>query len=113
MKKHDTLVLEKILERINSLQEFTVGMGSIDDFLSDEKTKNASAMVLIRIGELTRHFTPEFQNNAPIPLSKMKALRNEIAHKYDGSLDFVSLWNTIQKSIPELKSKIAELLARQ
>ena len=80
-----------------------------DTFLNDESIKRATAMTLINIGELAKHLSEEFKKKTDIPVRNVVGLRNVAAHGYHG-LRFGDIWLTVQKNIPELKSKIEQLL---
>jgi uncharacterized protein with HEPN domain len=72
-------------------------------FKQDSVYKNATALCVLQIGELTTHLSNEFkQTYTQIPWSQIKALRNVVAHHY-GKIDDESLWETITYDIPKLK----------
>ena len=59
MDKRDETILNKILGEITYLESLTE-METYDEFEKDEKTKRATAMTLINIGELANHLSQEF-----------------------------------------------------
>lgn len=73
-------------------------------FENDLVYKNATALCVLQIGELTTHLTEDFkQTYNDMPWTQIKALRNVVAHNY-GKIDSQSLWETITEDIPKLKS---------
>lgn len=72
-------------------------------FAKDSVYKNATALCVLQIGELTAHLTDDFkQTYTGIPWTQIRALRNVVAHNY-GRIDDESLWETITNDIPKLK----------
>lgn len=59
------------------------------------------------IGEASSAVPDEIKQNYPsIPWSKLKGLRNFLAHQYDEVLEKV-LWNTISLDIPKLQEQLS------
>lgn len=80
-------------------------------FLSDSVYKNAIALCVLQIGELTANLTDEFKETySQIPWRQIKAMRNIVAHNY-GSIDSEILWNTVTDDIPELKKYCIKILS--
>ena len=72
-------------------------------FKRDSVYKDATALCVLQIGELTTHLTEDFkQTYTGMPWTQIKALRNMVAHNY-GKIDDESLWETITSDIPKLK----------
>ena len=44
-----------------------------------------------------------------IPLNSIRGMRNRIVHDYE-NIDLSVLWGTINKSMPELKDKLKDIL---
>jgi uncharacterized protein with HEPN domain len=105
----DITVLKRILGEIKTIEQFTKGQ-TFEMFMNNEEKKRAVAMTLINIGELSRHFTKEFQKSAEcIPFNEIRAMRNVAAHGYE-QLRFEFVWDTIKTDLPELKSIVNRLL---
>ena len=65
--------------------------------------KNATALCVMQIGELTTHLSDDFKKTyTEIPWTQIKALRNVVAHHY-GKIDDESLWETLKFDIPKLR----------
>ena len=84
MKSKDKLILQKILNYINEIQEFIKGY-THDDFNKDRKTINACVFNLSQIGELTGKLSKEIiESNSNIEWRGLRGLRNRIVHDYEG-----------------------------
>ena len=105
----DDQILNKIISEIEFLQKYTKPL-SLGLILDDEEKKRTIAMTLLNIGELASNLSKEFKkSNDAIPFREIIGMRNHAAHGYF-ALHFERIWETIQEDIPELKSKIIQLL---
>lgn len=79
-------------------------------FARDSVYRNAVALCVLQIGELTTNLTEDFkQTYRGMPWNKIKALRNVVAHNY-GKIDAETLWETVEHDIPELQKYCEETL---
>ena len=79
-------------------------------FVGDEKTKRATCMTLINIGELVKTLSEDFkQANPDIPWRAISGLRDVTAHRYQ-TLRMEDIWTTAQTDIPALQMQIENLL---
>jgi len=104
-------VLQRIISYCKEISE-TINRfgGDYSVFARDSVYKNATALCVLQIGELTTHLTDEFkQTYTGIPWSQIKALRNVVAHNY-GTIDQESLWETITIDIPKLEEYCSSIL---
>lgn len=63
------------------------------------------------IGEAARRLSPEARNLFPeIPWKLVTAMRNILIHDYD-DVDLNIVWNTVQRDIPPLISRLEAYLA--
>jgi uncharacterized protein with HEPN domain len=90
---------------------FTNGI-SKGDFLADERTKAAVAMMLIVLGEaaarIDRH-SPEFVTQHPDwPWHKLRGIRNRGAHAYD-TFNFDVIWDALTSYMPGLMEQLKAL----
>jgi uncharacterized protein with HEPN domain len=100
--------LHHIIEAIEKIQTYTAGMSFVD-FIVDAKTIDAVSNNIIVIGEATRHIPSEIETAYPdIPWSKMKALRNIMAHEYD-RIDKSILWMVVQEDLPPLIDELKDV----
>ena len=80
-------------------------------FQQDADYKNATALCVLQIGELTTHLPDDFKKRHDgIPWVQVKAMRNVVAHSY-GTIDTETLWETITNDIPALENYCRKLLA--
>ena len=67
-------------------------------------------MCIIQIGELAGQLSDELRAaDSAIPWRIIKDTRNFYVHAY-GSVDLFSVWETLQKDIPQLKTACEGLL---
>ena len=104
-------VLLDIISYCNDIQEAVQRFGEdYAVFKQDSVYKNATALCVLQIGELTTHLTDDFkQTYTGIPWTQIKALRNLIAHNY-GKIDDESLWETITNDIPKLRDYCSSII---
>jgi len=109
MIKKDRIILYKIIGYIDDIATYNQGM-DYDSFLLDKKTISACAFTVSQIGELVKELTEGLQNkNTAIPWKSIRGMRNRIVHNYE-NIDLAVLWGTIEKSLPELRKQLIELL---
>jgi len=109
MKKKDKIILKKILEYINDVSQYAVGL-NFESFLQDKKSMSACAFAILQIGELAKELSDDIQSQNPaIPWKGIRGMRNRIAHDYK-NIDSTVLWDTVETSLPKLKSQLIELL---
>jgi len=104
-------VLRRIISYCNEISETIQRFGEdYAVFVRDSVYKNATALCVLQIGELTTHLTNDFkQTYTGIPWTQIKALRNVVAHNY-GRIDEESLWETITGDIPKLKDYCVSII---
>ena len=97
-------VLNRVIRYCNEIEEAITQCGSSVKALRDNSMyRNASAMCILQIGELTTHLTDEFKAVYPdVPWQEIKRMRNIAAHHY-GSFDMEKLLETMTEDIPSLK----------
>ena len=111
MNHRNKITLEKILDEAALISQLVEEI-DVDGFVNDEIIKRAATMSLINIGELTNALTDDLKDKTPhIKWSMIRRTRDKVAHHYI-DLDPRITWETITKSIPELKSQIEGLLAK-
>ena len=105
----DRITIQKIINYINEIEQYVKGMNA-SDFFDDKKTMSACAFAVSQIGELVGDVSDEIKEKyTNIPWKSIKGMRNRIVHDYD-SIDLSVLWNTIIKSLPELKEDLKEIV---
>ena len=74
-----------------------------DVFSSNNIYKDAIALCILQIGELSGILTDKFKDKYnEMPWKQIKALRNIVAHRY-GTIDPEVLWEIINDDIPDLE----------
>lgn len=72
-------------------------------FCSNPTYRNAVAMCLMQIGELTIKLSQEFKDgHKEIPWRAIRGMRNVVAHEY-GNIDEETVWETAENGTKELK----------
>jgi len=83
---------------------------SLEVLKSNSVYKNAVAMCILQIGELTTHLSEEFKKEYnEMPWRDIKDMRNIAAHRY-GTFDSEILWDTMEGDIPSLKEYCEKIL---
>lgn len=91
---------------------FAVGLTKANLATSEEK-QSAILYQVIVVGEATKRLSTNFRNIHPdIPWKEIAGMRDILAHQYD-RINLDTLWDVIQKDIPELIELIAPLLPKQ
>ena len=76
---------------------------SFDVFKGNAIYRNATAMCVLQIGELSGYLSDSFKEvHKGIPWRNIKGMRNIMAHKY-GDINASILWETISADVPLLK----------
>ena len=107
----DKVILNKMIQYCDEIEAARARFGdSIDSLTPDTDYKNAVAMDVLQIGELTTHLSEEFKSTySGQPWRDISGMRNVAAHHY-GKFDVEILWNTISVKIPELKAYCQECI---
>jgi uncharacterized protein with HEPN domain len=81
-----------------------------DVFLRERLIRDAVIRNLEIIGEAAGRLSPTLRKSEDAPWSKVIAFRNRLIHGY-WSVDPLLVWDVVEKSLPELKSRVTRLLA--
>jgi len=101
--------LRDIIEMMGKIEKFIQGMG-FEDFKRDDKTNFAVFRALEVIGEASKHVPEAVKRRHPhIPWKRMAGMRDRLIHGYFG-VDLEIVWQTVKRLIPDLKSKLEEVL---
>lgn len=97
-------VLRRIVKYCDQISEYIERFGdSLENLQSDSAYKDATAMCILQIGELTKYLSDDFKTTyTDIPWRQILNMRNIAAHKY-GDFSVGYLWDTISEDIPELR----------
>lgn len=104
INERDFDVLSKVVRYCDEIEmTHTRFSNSLEIFRDDFVYRNAVAMCVLQIGELTAHLSDSFkEEHNGVPWQAIKAMRNFVAHQY-GKVDLEMLWQTSHQRIAELK----------
>ena len=114
MNRRDKVILQKILG-------YCVRVSEVHRFFHDDKVmfyderagfpyRDAMAMSIFQIGELSKSLTPEIrQGHLDIPWGNIIKMREIFAHHY-GDLNYDTVWETSCDDVPALAEKIRGIL---
>jgi len=104
MKDRNIFVLRRIVQYSNEIIE-TISRFDLDfnKFQNDNVMKNAIAMCVLQIGELSNNLTDEFKiKHDKILWKEFVLIRNKAAHNY-WNFHAKILWDISTDRVPELK----------
>lgn len=112
MKQQDEIFfLKDIQNSLCKIFKYTKGM-SYEDFLNDDKTKDAVERNFEIIGEAVKHLSDEFRNRySHIPFRQIAGMRDKLIHDYFG-IDYEIVWKTITTKLPQFELDILELIEK-
>jgi uncharacterized protein with HEPN domain len=111
MGKDNLAYLHLILDAIQKIQSYLVGMNQ-SDFFGDNKTQSAVIMQIQVIGELSKKIPEGIKSEINVPWKEIAGLRDMVSHDYF-SLDVEAIWNTATKDVQELSQKVNNYLDQQ
>ena len=100
----DIQILSKIVRYCEDIEHAHKEYGcSYGVFCENPTYRNAVAMCLMQIGELTIKLSQEFKDEyTEIPWRAIRGMRNVVAHEY-GNIDAETVWETAENGTQELK----------
>ena len=102
------MFLEDIVDSAEKISEYIKGITE-ENFLVDEKTKDAVIMRIQIIGEAVKNLPAEVKvRHKEINWKKSVKLRNIFIHDYFG-INCHRLWKTAKIEVPDLKEKIIKI----
>lgn len=103
--------LREIVENIDVVQAFTVGM-DFAGFAADRRTVYAVTRALEIISEASRRLPQELKDRHPqIDWVAVAAAGNVYRHQYE-AVDEALLWHTLQHSLGPMREAVAEELQK-
>ena len=109
MNKNPDIYINHIIQSIELLDEYLLNVTQ-DEFNTSIKLQDLTCRRLEIIGEAVKNIPAEFKNRYPdVKWKSIAGLRDILIHQYFG-IDLLLLWNVAKKDIPELKSKIIEII---
>lgn len=100
----DSQILEKIVRYCEEIEHAHREYDrSYEAFCGNPTYRNAVAMCLMQIGELSTKLSDAFrEDHTEIPWRAIKGMRNVVAHEY-GKIDVETVWETAENGTQELK----------
>lgn len=91
---------------------YCAGM-SKEQFVADDKTREATLHALLILGEATKRLAPQTRTSCPdVPWDDIAGMRDRLIHGYD-AVDFDIVWDVIQNRPTPLRASLARLLPRR
>lgn len=110
-KGNDSAYLQDILNNINFLGMFLVGVDK-EQFFSNIEKQFSVARALEIIGEASGKLSEDFRNqHSEIDWRGLKSMRNILIHEY-AYVDADEVWKACQSDVPELKQKILQIVGK-
>lgn len=104
----DRLLLEHILEAIESIEEYVAG-GRVD-FFGDKRTRDAVLRNLHTMAESAARVSLKTRIRYPdVAWRDIGAFRNVVVHDYL-ALDLSIIWDVVDRDVPPLKSQVEGIL---
>lgn len=105
----DNASLLDILKAAQKIRQFSTGLDRLTLAQNEEK-QSAILYQIIIIGEAVKRLSSEFRQQHPsIPWRDMAGMRDILSHQYD-RINFDTLWDAIDKDLPELLILLEPLL---
>jgi uncharacterized protein with HEPN domain len=109
--REDTLRLADMLEALERIRGFSSGGRA--GFLADQKTQEAVAYELLKLGEAAGRLSrPLRKTHSEVPWSRLIGLRNEIVQEYF-RIDPDALWEFVEKELDPLERALRPLTAKE
>ena len=110
MSKAVSVYLNDILDNIQWAEDFA-GVMTYEEMTGDRKTSYSVAHCLEIIGEAANRLPKDLREKyTEVPWPQIISMRNIIVHDYSG-VDYLTVWQTLKESLPELKPQILKILA--
>lgn len=104
-------ILEHIIKYCNEIFDTQSYFGSsFEVFKVNPIYRNAVAMCLLQIGELSSHLSDDFKESYNgVPWRNIKGMRNIVAHKY-GEISITAVWEAITDDVHALQDYCNNIL---
>jgi len=108
MNKDARVYLAQILERIERIEQYTVG--GRQAFFAEPLIQDGVIRNFEVIGEAAKRIPAEYKQQHPaIPWKSLTAFRDVLIHQYEG-IGLSEVWNVIEGDVPGLKRAIGAIL---
>ena len=103
------LFITDVLEAIQKIENYTHKM-SYEEFMKDERTKDAVLRNLEVIGEAVKNIPNEIKGKyLKVDWKAISGMRDRLIHGYFG-VSFPIIWETVTDELPAFKENIEEVL---
>jgi len=108
----DLQILEKIVKYCDEIEHAHHEYGrDYTIFCTNPTYRNAIAMCLMQIGELTNKLSDSFkESHNQIPWRAIRGMRNVVAHEY-GHIDVETVWETAEDGTQDLRAFCQSILS--
>lgn len=111
-KRKPDVYLQDILESIQQIEEYLDGVNE-NEFYQNSEKQDAVLRRLEIIGEAVKHISDDIRNEYhEVPWRKIAGMRDIIIHEYFG-VTLSMIWVVTQRDLPDLKSKIKDIINNQ
>jgi uncharacterized protein with HEPN domain len=108
-RREPELLLGDIIESIQKIKNYTVGMSS-REFFDDDKTLDAVIRNFEIIGEAANRMPEEIRdNNQNVNWHRVRGFRNRIVHDYMG-IDYEIVWEIVVHDLDDLQIQIQKII---
>lgn len=111
-KRKPDVYLQDILDSIQQIEEYLDGVNE-NEFYQNSEKQDAVLRRLEVIGEAVKHLSDEIRDDyKEVPWRKIAGMRDIIIHEYFG-VTLSMIWVVTQRDLPDLKSKIKNIINDQ
>ena len=109
MEKDDTVYLQHVLDAINTVQEYLLGVDE-EKFKATRLLQDGVIRQIEIVGEAVRHISKDMRKTYPeIPWQDIAGMRDKLIHDYFG-VDIEKVWDTAREDLPVLKEQVVRIL---